>query len=123
MQPSLSMTPQERGAAAETQVLRMLIGRGWQLLDRNWRCRWGELDLLLIKGRCLLLVEVKGRCSPARGRPMVRPAQRCRLGRAIDCWRSLHPDQADCLLQVAVALVPLPPSRGRVRWFLLERLC
>ena len=67
MQPSLSMTPQERGAAAETQVLRMLIGRGWQLLDRNWRCRWGELDLLLIKGRCLLLVEVKGRCSPAGG--------------------------------------------------------
>ena len=41
----LSMTPQERGAAAETQVLRMLIGQGWQLLDRNWRCRWGELDL------------------------------------------------------------------------------
>ena len=109
MQPSLSMTPQERGAAAETQVLRMLIGRGWQLLDRNWRCRWGELDLLLIKGRRLLLVEVKGRCSPARGRPMVRPAKRRRLGRAIDCWRSLHPDQADCLLQVAVALVPLPP--------------
>ena len=51
------------------------------------------------------------------------PAQRRRLGRAIDCWRSLHPDQADCQLQVAVALVPLPPSRGRVRWFLLERLC
>ena len=37
MQPSLSMTPQERGAAAEMQVLRMLIARGWQLLDRNWR--------------------------------------------------------------------------------------
>ena len=54
---------------------------------------------------------------------MVHPAQRRRLGRAIDCWRSLHPDQADCQLQVAVALVPLPPSRGRVRWFLLERLC
>ena len=78
------MTSQERGAAAETQVLQLLIGRGWQLLDRNWRRR---------------------------------------LGRALDCWRSLHPDRADCLLQVAVALVPLPPSRGRVRWFLLERLC
>ena len=61
------MTTQERGAAAETRVLQLLTGRGWQLLDRNWRCRWGELDLLLVRNGLLLLVEVKGRRNPARG--------------------------------------------------------
>ena len=59
------MKPQELGAAAETRVLNLLIRKGWHLLDRNWSCRWGEFDLLVIKDRQLLLVEVKGRRSPS----------------------------------------------------------
>ena len=117
------MGAQERGAAAEVHVMQLLTGRGWTLLEHNWCCRWGELDLLLVKERRLLLVEVKGRCRPAWGPRSLRPAQRRCLGRAVSCWRAMHPQWADCLLQVAVAIVPLPPSRGRVRWIFLERLC
>ena len=117
------MTTQERGAAAETQVLQLLTGRGWQLLDRNWRCRWGELDLLLVRNGLLLLVEVKGRRNPVWGAQSLRPAQRRHLGRAVSCWRAQHPQWSDCLLQVAVAIVPLPPAQGAVHWYRLERLC
>lgn len=117
------MKPQELGAAAETRVLNLLIRKGWHLLDRNWSCRWGEFDLLVIKDRQLLLVEVKGRRSPSWGARAVVPAKRRRLGRTISCWSALHPQRADCLLQVAVAIVPLPPARGPVRWFRLEQLC
>ena len=117
------MKGRDLGIAAETRVLKELHRRGWHLLDRNWSCRWGELDLLLIKGRRLLLVEVKGRRTPVWGTRAVMSAKRRRLGRAFSCWRAQHPERADCLLQVAVAVVPLPPSNGPVRWFPLEQLC
>ena len=34
---------------------------GMAVLDRNWHCRWGELDLVLERQQLLLVVEVKGR--------------------------------------------------------------
>ena len=78
---------------------------------------------MLHKNGQLLVVEVKGRRSMAWGLCSVDSAKRRRLGKAIGCWRSLHPEMADRLLQVAVALVPLPPARGAVRWYCLEQLC
>ena len=55
-----------QGSWAEQRALRLLQQRGWQLVVRNWRCRWGEIDLLVEKPGRLLLVEVKGRrrCGP-----------------------------------------------------------
>ena len=41
----------ERGRQAEERVATLLMQFEWSLLDRNWRCRWGELDLVLVKGR------------------------------------------------------------------------
>jgi putative endonuclease len=49
-------TARRQGDWAEQRVLRLLLGRGWRLLSRQWSCRWGELDLVLEKGRRLLLV-------------------------------------------------------------------
>ena len=51
----------ERGAQAEARVREHLRIRGWTLLDQNWSCRWGELDLVMSQGERLLVVEVKGR--------------------------------------------------------------
>jgi putative endonuclease len=34
---------QRRGNWAEQRALRLLRGTGWQLLARQWHCRWGEL--------------------------------------------------------------------------------
>ena len=59
----ISMKTYSPGAQAETRVSSLLQQQGWQLLDRNWSCRWGELDLVLHKNRQLLVVEEKGRRS------------------------------------------------------------
>ena len=40
---------QRQGAKAEQHVKEILIRHGWRLLDQNWRCRYGEIDLLLTK--------------------------------------------------------------------------
>ena len=43
------------GRWAEQQALQQLEAKGWRLLDRNWRCRWGELDLVLEQHQQLLV--------------------------------------------------------------------
>ena len=110
------------GAWAEQRVTDLLQGRGWCQLERNWVCRWGELDLVMTKGDRLLVVEVKGRRSTRWALAAVDRGKRRRLARAIDCWRAQHPDHAGTLLEVVVAVVPLPPASGAVRWTPLEEL-
>ena len=111
------------GAQAETQVSSLLQQQGWQLLDRNWSCRWGALELVLAKEDRRLVVEGKGRRSLGWGPWSVDPTKLRRLGRAVRGWRAGRPMQADWLLQVAVAVVPLPPAQGAPRWYRLDRLC
>jgi putative endonuclease len=111
-----------RGAWAEDRALLLLRRRGWRLLSRNWRCRWGELDLVLAKPGRLLVVEVKGRGAASRdggGTAALGVAKRRRLARAWACWLAEHPEQAEAAVELVGALVPLPPSRGRIRWIRL----
>lgn len=114
---------QLQGRWAEQRALRLLQQRGWRLLSRNWRCRWGELDLVCAKGERLLLVEVKGRRSGSRdggGTAGLRGPQRRRLRRAWSCWLLANPELAERPVEFVAALVPLPPAPGPVRWLRLE---
>lgn len=42
-------------------MLKFLRARGLRLLDRNFRCRFGEIDLIMMDGRCLVFIEVRMR--------------------------------------------------------------
>ena len=114
--------PAISGRWAERRVQRLLEQRGWRLLDRNWRCRWGELDLVLAKPQRLLVVEVKGRAShgpDASGLAALRQAKRRRLQRSCLLWLANHPDHHDDAVVLVGALVSLPPRRNPVRWIQL----
>ena len=52
------MESQCSGGWAEQQALQQLEAQGWRLLDRNWHCRWGELDLVLERQQQLLRVKL-----------------------------------------------------------------
>ena len=120
------MESQRSGCWAEQKALQQLEAQGWRLLDRNWRCRWGELDLVLERRQQLLVVEVKGRRVghwDRHGLDAFHPAKRRRMARAISCWRAAHPTSGEKLLRVKLALVPLMPSSGTVVWIDVERLC
>ena len=113
------MGSQCSGGWAEQQALQQLEAQGWRLLDRNWHCRWGELDLVLV-------VEVKCRRKGHRDRhglDAFHSAKRRRMARAISCWRAVHPASVEQLLRVKLALVPLMTSRRTIRWIDVERLC
>jgi putative endonuclease len=125
-----------RGSWAERRALALLREQGWWLLSRNWRCRWGELDLVMAKPGRLLVVEVKGRRPGSRdgaGRGALGWPKRQRLVRAWSCWLAVHPEQAHLPVELVAALVPLPEAPGaivarpgggttggRVRWIRLE---
>ena len=63
------MTDRRRalGASGEDLVASWYRARGYQVLARNWRCREGELDLVLGEGRMFVFCEVKTRTSERFG--------------------------------------------------------
>lgn len=63
------------GVAAEH-----LESQGIRVLERNWRCRWGEIDIVALDGDCLVVCEVKTRRSAVCGDP-VEAITRAKLGR------------------------------------------
>jgi len=59
----------ELGAAGEAAVARWYEAHGYAVLARNWRCREGELDLVLRQGATVVFCEVKTRTTAAFGLP------------------------------------------------------
>jgi putative endonuclease len=57
------------GAYGERLAERHLVEQGMVLLDRNWRCEAGEIDLVLREGDVLVVCEVKTRSSLRYGTP------------------------------------------------------
>ena len=55
------------GALAEEQALGFLVHHGLKLKERNYRCRSGEIDLILLDGKTLVFVEVRMRRNRAFG--------------------------------------------------------
>ena len=72
------------GAQGEEEAVRHLERLGHEILDRNFRTRYGELDVVSSTGACLVFCEVKartahGRNGPATALEAVGPAKRRRL--------------------------------------------
>jgi putative endonuclease len=101
------------GAYGETLAARRLTTeRGMVLLDRNWRCSEGELDLVLRDGDVLVACEVKTRRGSGSGSPheAVDEVRLERLHRLVWRWATEHDLRPE---QVRVDLVAvLLPRRG-----------
>ncbi len=66
------MSPDPRqslGRTGEDLAAQHLRRRGFQILERNYRTRWGELDIIAFDGHTLAFCEVKTRRSGGRGIP------------------------------------------------------
>ena len=99
------------GAYGEALAARHLIEQGMVLLDRNWRCDLGEVDLVLRDGRVLVVCEVKTRSSLAYGSGIeaVTEQKAARLRRLAARWLSdheVHPDE----VRIDLVGVLVPPS-------------
>jgi putative endonuclease len=91
----MTTTAQQRsalGAYGETLAARHLTDQGMIVLDRNWRCDLGEIDLVLRDGRVLVVCEVKTRSSTAFGSPLegVTEQKAARIRRLAARWLAAH---------------------------------
>lgn len=99
------------GEYGERLAARMLADQGLTVLDRNWRCAAGELDIVARDGADLVFVEVKTRRGTGYGHPAeaVTPAKLARLRRLAGQWLAAHDERADGI-RIDVVAVLLPRS-------------
>jgi len=77
------MDRRELGMRGEDAASAYLERIGMTIVDRNWRCPAGEVDIVAIDGDTLVLCEVKTRSTIAKGSPeeAVTPTKQKRIGR------------------------------------------
>ncbi len=119
----MSATPTTRrgvrnavGAWGEELAAKHLVEQGMVLLDRNWRCDLGELDLVARDGGTLVACEVKTRRGEGFGPPAEAVTWRkaARLRRLAMRWLDEHPvSPLDVRIDV-VAIVVTPRSGPRL---------
>ena len=62
-------TRREVGAIGESLAVALLKGSGYEILQTNFRCRQGEIDIIARQGECLVFVEVRTKRSREFGTP------------------------------------------------------
>jgi putative endonuclease len=87
-----------RGREAEEAALRFLERQGLRLLERNYRCRFGEIDLVMRDGPATVFVEVRLRSSRDFGgaRESITAAKRSRLLAAARHYLSARARLPEC---------------------------
>ncbi len=100
------------GQRGESIAARHLARHGLVVLDRNWRCDAGEIDLVLRDGQVLVICEVKTRTSTDYGDPLEAVDRRKvdRLRRLAARWLRVH----DCHpedIRIDMVGVLVPPGR------------
>ncbi|MBC8535605.1 YraN family protein [Feifania hominis] len=91
------MDARRRGQLGELEAMRYLERRGYRLVEPNFRCRLGEIDLIVRRDEFLVFVEVKTRGEGALAQPAeaVTASKRRRIRSAALFYLSSH----DCFLQ------------------------
>jgi putative endonuclease len=86
--PRAGPTNIERGRWGEDVAAAWYQRRGYVVVARNWRCRAGEIDLVVRRGRLVVVSEVKARRTDAFGpaASAVGPVKQQRLRRLAAEW-------------------------------------
>ncbi len=105
------------GQIGEERAVEHLVGLGWQVLDRNWRCNEGELDVVAHDPHAgaLVFVEVKCRSGLGFGDPLeaVTWRKRSKIRQLSLLWLAEHRLRTDRLRIDAIGVL-LQPGRKPV---------
>ena len=86
-------TNQLIGALGEDFVAKYLVSKNYEILDRNWRIKEGEIDLVAIsENGVVVFIEVKTRTSITFGHPLeaITRDKAYRLQRLALAWLTVH---------------------------------
>lgn len=99
------MNKRKMGYDYETLACEYLSGRGIVILERNFRCSYGEIDIIGSDGEFLVFFEVKARLkkTAGTGAEAVTPSKQRKICRVADYYRIKHgigdfsPIRYDCI--------------------------
>lgn len=109
------LTPQQRGRDTENLALEHLQSAGLELVARNFRCRWGELDLIVWDGPILVFVEVRYRQDARFGgaAESVNVHKQRKLIKAAQLFLQQHPQWLDKSARFDIVAIEEP---ARIEW-------
>ncbi|MCC6270810.1 MAG: YraN family protein [Microbacteriaceae bacterium] len=95
------------GRRGEDLAVQFLTDAGYTVIDRNWRCARGEIDLVARDGNDTVFVEVKTRSSTAFGHPFeaITAQKLARLKRLAKAWCDVHPYRRGVIRIDAIAVI------------------
>lgn len=103
------MTTKETGAKGELLAEAFLKKQGYRIVERNFRCKFGEIDLVGYRKGVLSFIEVKTRSSDAFGQPIdsVNKAKQRRLVRLANyyLYKKKASDALPCRFDVVSILM------------------
>lgn len=97
----------QTGISAESRASAYLLAKGYRILARRFRTRYGEIDIVARRKNLLAFVEVKARATLDDAAYAISPQQRQRIIAAAEVWLMSHPEHAnfDCRFD-AVLIAP-----------------
>lgn len=108
------MTQKNKGVAGEELALQFLAKRGYEIIERNFRLPFGEIDIVAMDGETLCFVEVKARKSTDHGDPaeFVSWFKQKRLIRAAQAYLKIyHKDEVMCRFDVVTIITDVNPLK------------
>lgn len=118
-----SATAKSIGAHSEQLALGHLQSAGLKLVSRNFRCRVGEVDLVMLDGNCLVMVEVRCRKTGASNTRFpsavesVGPQKQRKLAKAALFFIAKHKVFRDHAIRFDVVAYDGPgPGQYRLQW-------
>lgn len=108
----------ERGQEAEQIAVRYLESRGFCLIEQNFRCSCGEIDLIMSKEKNLYFVEVKGRWTRQKGEPLeqVTPRKMRQISRVAEFYLHQNPLRDDQRAYLSVIGIDKSLNPEKIQW-------
>lgn len=106
------------GRRAELAAALLLLAKGYRILERDWRCKAGEIDLIARRRHTLAFIEVKHRPSLGTAGDSIQARQQARIARAAGLYLQQRPALAGLDLRFdAILVVPWRlPAHIRDAW-------
>lgn len=100
-------TAYRRGHSAEYFAALALMLKGFRIVERRYRTKLGEIDLIARRGDLVIIVEVKARSTLEQAMEAVTWTAMQRIESAADLWLARQPDYANLSLRYdLVAILP-----------------
>ncbi len=110
----IAKATRDYGDFGEIYAIKLLNKNNYQIIERNFRCKIGEIDIIAIKNDTLVFVEVKTRWSKKYGKPeeAVTPSKLRKIKRVGEYYCITNPHLPK---KLRVDVVAIEMDRGKIK--------